>query len=115
MIDRGGRIVSRAFEDAYQERDSAASILASLPQSSTNLEGATDVVGKYLRARLSASDRLAAPGHRVTLVADVTPGRNIHVYAPGQQAYIAVELTPIEREEPERLWAIPQSGGRVPR
>jgi hypothetical protein len=92
VIDRGGKILSRAFEDAYQERDTAASILASLQPSSTNLEGATEVTGKYLKVRLSASDRVVAPGHRVTLVVEVLPGKNVHIYAPGQQGYIAVEV-----------------------
>jgi DsbC/DsbD-like thiol-disulfide interchange protein len=90
VIDRAGTIVSRAFESAYQERDTAGSILASLQPSATS--GTTSVAGKYLAARLSVSDRLAAPGHRITLIADVAPGRNIHVYAPGQQGYIAIEL-----------------------
>jgi hypothetical protein len=83
--------VSRAFESAYQERDTAASILAGNQPTSTT-PGSTSVAGKYLAARLSVSDRLAGPGHRVTLIADVTPGRNIHVYAPGQQGYVAIEL-----------------------
>ena len=90
VIDRAGTIVSRAFESSYQERETAGSILATLQASAT--PGTTSVAGKYLAARLSVSDRLAAPGHRVTLIADVTPGKNIHVYAPGQQGYIAIEL-----------------------
>jgi hypothetical protein len=91
LIDRGGKILSRAFEDAYQERATAASILAALQASSSPPDGAAEVVGKFLKARLSVSDRVAAPGHRVTLFADVTPGRNIHVYAPGQQGYIPIQ------------------------
>jgi hypothetical protein len=91
VIDRTGTIVSRAFESAYQERDTAASILAS-SQPTSATPGSTSVAGKHLAARLSVSDRLAAPGQRFTLIADVTPGRNIHVYAPGQQGYLAIEL-----------------------
>lgn len=83
--------MSRAFESAYQERDTAASILASLAPAPAT-PGSTSVAGKYLAAQLDVSDRLAAPGHRVTLTIDVTPGRNIHVYAPGQQGYIAIEV-----------------------
>jgi DsbC/DsbD-like thiol-disulfide interchange protein len=91
VIDRAGTIVSRSFEEAYQERDTAASILAGLTASSA-APGATDVRGKYLTARLSASDSVAAPGHRVILMLDVTPGKNIHVYAPGQAGYIPIAL-----------------------
>ena len=93
VIDRRGTIVSRAFESAYQERETAASILAALPGAPlTAAAGSTTVAGKYLTVTLSASDRVAAPGHRLTLIADVAPGRNMHVYAPRQQGYIAVEL-----------------------
>ena len=35
---------------------------------------------------------MARPGQRVTLALDVTPGANIHVYAPGQEGYIPVAL-----------------------
>ena len=91
VIDRSGKIVSRSFEAAYQERDTAASILAN-PQPGSATPGTTAVEGKQLTARLSSSDQIAAPGHRVSLIADVVPGRNIHVYAPGQQGYIAIQL-----------------------
>ena len=92
VIDHAGAIVSRAFEDAYQERDTAASILAALQQSSMKPAGTTEIVGKYLKARLSQSDPIAAPGHRISLFVDVAPGTKIHVYAPGQQGYIPIEL-----------------------
>lgn len=42
--------------------------------------------------RLGQSDTVAAPGHRVTLTLDVTPGPKIHVYAPGQAGYIPIDL-----------------------
>jgi hypothetical protein len=92
VIGRDGKIISRAFEDAYQERDTAASILSSLQRTPSASDGSTEVVGRHLTARLSASDRVAAPGHRITLFIDVVPRKNIHLYAPGQQGYIAVEL-----------------------
>ncbi len=91
MIERGGRIQSRAFEQPYQERRSATSLLAQLsaakPGQSTTLRGgqATFV--------LSASDAVAAVGHRVTLSVRVTPGPKMHVYAPGQKGYIPIALT----------------------
>lgn len=93
MIDRKGVIVSRSFEEAYQERDTAASILAGLAPSAAGPPGATEVSGRYLTARVSVSDTVAAPGHRVTLFVDVTPGRNVHVYAPGQAGYIPIAVT----------------------
>lgn len=92
VVDRQGVIVSRAFEEAYQERDTAASILAGLTEASPVRQGATEVTGKYLSVRAGLSDSTAAPGHRVTLILDVTPGKGIHVYAPGQEGYVAVAL-----------------------
>ncbi len=92
VVDRQGVIVSRAFEEAYQERDTAGSILAGLTEASPTLRGAAEVTGKYLSVRAGVSDAMAAPGHRVTLILDLTPGRGIHVYAPGQEGYIAVAL-----------------------
>jgi DsbC/DsbD-like thiol-disulfide interchange protein len=92
VIDRQGVIVSRTFQEAYQERETAASILAGLQGASPALQGATEATGRHLTLRASLSDSTAAPGHRVTLVLDVTPGRNVHVYAPGQEGYLAVAL-----------------------
>jgi len=95
VLDTKGVIVTRNFEDAYQERDSAASILAGLRQSARSSaaggQGA-ELVGKYVRVRASATDAIAAPGHRITLSIDVTPAPRIHVYAPGQTGYISIDL-----------------------
>src|SRR5207344_1805097 len=55
VLDPKGVIVSRNFEEAYQERDSAASIIAALrqPSTSSKAEGSrTEVLGKYLRLGL---------------------------------------------------------------
>ena len=102
VLDPKGVIVSRNFEEAYQERDSAASIIAALQRSSTPTAGArasallgagTELIGKYVKLRLGASDTVAAPGHRIILTLDVTPGPKIHVYAPGQSGYISIALT----------------------
>ena len=46
----------------------------------------------YLSVRLSASADVLAPGGEATLIADVTPKRNMHVYAPGQDGYIPISL-----------------------
>jgi DsbC/DsbD-like thiol-disulfide interchange protein len=48
---------------------------------------------KHLTARASVTPRPATPGSRVTLALDVTPGKDIHVYAPEQAGYIPIELT----------------------
>jgi AhpC/TSA family/Thiol:disulfide interchange protein DsbD, N-terminal len=93
VIDPGGTIVSRAFEQSYMDRDTAASILARLAFVQAPGKGATEVAGKHAKIRASATDIVAAPGHKLTLFLDVAPGPSIHVYAPGQVGYIPVALT----------------------
>ena len=46
-----------------------------------------------LTVRTSASPQAARPGGKVSLSIDVTPKPGIHVYAPGQEGYIAIALT----------------------
>ena len=92
VIDRGGVIRSRNFEEAYQERDTAPSILAQLSLAALP-PGTTEVAGRQITIRTTASDLVAAPGHRITLVLDVTPRANTHVYAPGQAGYIPIAVT----------------------
>jgi hypothetical protein len=94
VIDRSGVIRSRDFEPAYQERDTAASILLRLAAGAPAARpGTSEVIGRHIRVRASASDAIAAPGHRLTLMVDVSPGSRIHVYAPGQAGYIPIALT----------------------
>jgi DsbC/DsbD-like thiol-disulfide interchange protein len=91
VIDRTGRILSRSFEQPYQERRSATSLLAQLAVASPGR--ATMLKGSQATFELSASDGVAAVGHRVTLSVRVTPGPKMHVYAPGQKGYIPITLT----------------------
>ena len=94
VLDAGGRVVSRHFEAAYQERSTVASIL-----SRAGRPGQGPVVAAQ-SAQLSmqgmASDGVVAPGNRLTLTFDVTPARGMHVYAPGAHDYqvIRVQFTP---------------------
>jgi Thiol:disulfide interchange protein DsbD, N-terminal len=52
----------------------------------------SDVKAKYLRVALRLPQKPANPGDRVTLIADITPGASMHVYAPEQSGYIPVAL-----------------------
>lgn len=91
MVDRAGTILSRTFEQPYQERRSATSVLDQL--SAVAPGRTTTVQGRQVTLALSASDAVAALGHRVTLRVRVTPGPKLHVYAPGQKGYIPIALT----------------------
>jgi hypothetical protein len=47
----------------------------------------------HLQLKTSAARATAAPEETVTLRLDVTPKPKMHVYAPGQDGYIAIQLT----------------------
>jgi DsbC/DsbD-like thiol-disulfide interchange protein len=52
-----------------------------------------EIAAAQARFRVSSSDATVAPGERVTLRIDVTPGPRMHVYAPGQKGYVPIALT----------------------
>ncbi len=90
IVDRKGVVVSRFFEDAYQERYTASAVLSTLapPASVGAFKGAT----RHLSMTVSISGTTAAPGERLALIADITPNRGMHVYAPGKHTYQVVKL-----------------------
>ena len=91
IINRAGTIVSRSFEQPYQERRSATSILSQL--SGARPGGTATIRGAHVALAVTASDAVVALGHRITLSVRVTPDAKNHVYAPGQKGYIPVALT----------------------
>ncbi|MCY4661160.1 MAG: protein-disulfide reductase DsbD family protein [Acidobacteria bacterium] len=54
--------------------------------------GAARVETDHLVALAWATDDVVAPGNRLSLVADVTPKPNMHVYAPGDHGYRVIRL-----------------------
>ena len=93
MLDAGRRVTSRFFEERYQERNTAASILV---RKGAGGAGPTiTAANPHIAVNASASDEAVAPGSRVTLAFDITPGRRIHVYAPGADyQVIAIRVDP---------------------
>jgi hypothetical protein len=91
IVDRKGVVVSRFFEQVYQERYSTATILATLGGATAG--AATKVSTPHVSVTASLSDAAAAPGQRLSIAATVTPARGIHVYAPGKHDYQVVNLT----------------------
>ncbi|MCC6989123.1 MAG: redoxin domain-containing protein [Acidobacteria bacterium] len=91
IVDPKGVVVQRFFEDAYQERYTAATILATMgaTPAGTPVSATTD----HLSMSATISDSVAAPGHRLTIVAEVTPRPAMHLYAPGKHDYQVVKLT----------------------
>jgi hypothetical protein len=102
IVDRSGRVVSRSFEAAYQERETVASQLAS--ERTPGVEG-TIAETAHVTVKTSASDDVIAPGARLKLFVDITPHAKMHVYAPGQPTYIPVALV-VEPNDAVRLYTV---------
>jgi hypothetical protein len=95
MLDRQGRVTSRFFEDYYWERNTVSNILVRLDAGGPPVQ-ATQASTEHLELRAYPSDPSVALGSRFSLVVDVTPKRNMHVYAPGATSYrvITLNVTP---------------------
>ena len=91
IVDRAGVVTARFFEDAYQERYTAAAILAA--QGGTPSGAPITAQTNHLSISASISDATVAPGERVSIVVVVTPRPAMHVYAPGKHDYRFVRLT----------------------
>jgi hypothetical protein len=91
IVDRKGVVVSRFFEDAYQERYTAATILSSI--GATVGASAISANTPHLSMTASISDAVAAPGERLAITVDVSPKPGMHLYAPGKHDYKVVQLT----------------------
>lgn len=93
IVDPSGRVTERFFEARYQERFTVSSILTRLSDPATGADrAATEIETDHLRAVAYASDAVVAPGNRFSLVLDVTPGSDMHVYAPGDHTYQVIRL-----------------------
>lgn len=91
ILDAKGTVVARFFEDAYQERYTASTILATMGV--TPAAAAVARSAAHLSMMATISDGVAAPGQRLSIVAEVTPQRAMHLYAPGKHDYQVVKLT----------------------
>lgn len=91
ILGRDGRVKSRFFEEAYQERNTVASVLA---RTGTSV-GSGPVVTRstpHLSVTAGATDGVVSPGSRFSIVFEVTPNRGMHVYAPGKHTYQVVSV-----------------------
>ena len=91
MLDRRRVVRSRHFETAYQERNTAGSIL--VREGATPFGPAMSVETRHLRLTAALSDREVTPGTRLSIAVDVEPGPGMHVYAPGKHSYQVISVT----------------------
>ncbi len=91
MLNAQGVVTARFFEQAYQERNTVASILARL---GSNVDmPATKVTSPQIEITSYATDSTVAPGTHFSIVLDVRPLAGVHVYAPGVTGYKPIRLS----------------------
>lgn len=91
ILDRAGKVTARFFETLYQERNTLSSVLVRL---GGRVEAdAVRTTTPHMTITSYATDAVAAPGSRFSLVLDITPGPKMHVYAPGVAGYKPITLT----------------------
>jgi AhpC/TSA family/Thiol:disulfide interchange protein DsbD, N-terminal len=90
-IDKDGLIRDKFFESNELDRFTPNNVISRLFPELINQVGPS-VKSPHLRLRLAQSDRVVAPGNRVTLVAEVDLAQGVHVYAPEVQGYKPIHL-----------------------
>jgi peroxiredoxin len=91
VVNREGVVTARFFEEAYQERNTVASILLKLGDPGHEID-AQRLTTDQVEITTYASDQVVAPGTVFSIVAEITPRPGMHVYAPGKHSYKVVAL-----------------------
>jgi peroxiredoxin len=97
IVDRGGRVKARFFEDSYTVRNTVSNIRVRLNDVNASVVG-TRVQSAQLDVVTYPSDSAVAPGNRFSVVAQVTPHKGVHVYAPGAANYKVIDLKVLPRQ-----------------
>ena len=91
IVDHKGVIRSKYFEDKYQDRYSAPTILLREFGSAAGTRE-TEVKTAHLEMKYSSTRDTVHPNLRFTLVADLDLKPKMHVYAPGAKNYIPIRI-----------------------
>lgn len=91
MLDRQGRVTGRFFEDYYWERNTVSSIMLRVGATRTPV-AAIQASTEHLDLKAFPSDPSASLGTRFSIVVEVRPKPNMHVYAPGATGYRVITL-----------------------
>jgi hypothetical protein len=85
------RVKEMFFEDNDLARYTAHNLITRLFPELAETKGAS-VSAPHIQLKLSQSDEVVVPGSRVTLIAEVSLPKDVHVYAPGVQGYKPIGL-----------------------
>jgi peroxiredoxin len=91
LVNRQGVVTARFLEEAYQERNTVASILLKLGDPGHEID-VQRITTEHVEITTYLSDQVVAPGTLFSVVVDVTPRRGMHVYAPGKHGYKVIAL-----------------------
>jgi peroxiredoxin len=121
-VSPDGRIQETFFEEDYQTRYTGNSVLTKIfPELATT--AVRDVPAPHLQLKLTQTDEIVSPGNRVTLIAELSLPKDLHVYAPGVQGYkpVALELGAVPQATlhpatypPSKTLLLPAIGEKVP-
>jgi hypothetical protein len=92
IVDRGGRVKARFFEDSYTVRNTVSNIRVRL---SMKLIPPSPARASPRNSSTSSRIHRTTESHRATvfsIVARITPHPGVHVYAPGAANYKTIEL-----------------------
>jgi len=93
ILDAEGRVTARFFEASYQQRYTVSSIAVKIGSPLSGVDrDATRSETPHLVVTAFTTDAQVAPGTRFSLVLDIAPKTDMHVYAPGQDNYQTVAL-----------------------
>lgn len=98
VLNAGGVVTARFFEQPYQTVHTIASQLARDGRPGEAASGARRSETRHLALVSSVSDTLVRPGTRFSLIVDVTPLSRMRVYAQGQKGHISMRLA-LERDD----------------
>jgi hypothetical protein len=91
VVDAGGAVIAKYFEDDFRVRDTTASIL--LRTFGIEPEKQEPVQAKHVQLVISGGYVPLRPSQRVSLVVNVRIPKRLHVYAPGvPDDYIPIAL-----------------------
>jgi DsbC/DsbD-like thiol-disulfide interchange protein len=92
IIDTKGIVVEKYFEEDYSQRYTAAAILTKQFGAPAG-EAHSTIEAKHLKLSVSAAPSVVHTGQRIVLAADIDLPPGTHVYAPGVQGYIPIDLS----------------------
>jgi len=99
ILNPKGVVVEKYFEEDFSQRYTASAILTKqfgAPVGDAQSTGRSEIAAKHLRLSASAGMTVVHTGQRIMLAVDVDLPNGMHVYAPGVQGYIPIDLSVAE-------------------